>query len=127
MVQTKMEKALSAAIKHLETCIAASSGNDDKTVSDSLWSASAETEYALFMLSIKLGEKAENATWKQQVPSKQVFEFLPSLRSALQLLQNAKILAEAGNLEKGHEKGWTARNLLLEAWGFLRKRETKGK
>jgi len=123
MHRDKIEAALSAALKHLEDSMRAlSSSNDEKAVADSLWSASAETEYAVFVLSLMHGDKSESASWKHGSSPKQSIEFKPALTSAIELLKNAKTKVEAGNLEKGYEQTWTARNLLLRAQEILEKK-----
>lgn len=128
MSRDKIEKALSAALQYLEGLLEALSNNgDEKAVSDSLWSASAETEYAVFLLSLTHSDKAEGASWKRGSSSKQSIEFKAALTSAQELLKSAKASVESGNFVKGYEETWTARNLLLKAQELLEKkrRETK--
>jgi len=128
MHRDKIETALSIALKHLEDSMRAlSSNNGETTVSDSLWSASAETEYAVFLLSLMLGNRAENASWKHGSSSKQSIESEPALTSALELLKNAKANVEEGNFEKGYEETWTVRNLLLKAQELLEKKRKEAK
>jgi len=127
MNRDKIVTALSSALNHLEDSESALSNNDEKAVTDALWSASAETEYAVFLLSLMQGERAESASWKHGSSSKQSIEFKPALTSARELLRNAKEKVEAGNIEKGYEEAWTARNLLLKAQELLEKKRKEAK
>lgn len=128
MSREKVESALSAALKYLGDSLRAMSNNgDEKTIADSLWSASAETEYAVFLLSLTQRDKTEGASWKHGSSSKQPIEFKPALTSAQELLQTARANVGADNLEKAYEETWTARNLLLKAQELLEKRRKEAK
>ncbi len=128
MQRDKVEAALSSALKYLEdSLMALSTNNDKKNVSDSLWQASTETEYSVFLLSLKLGDKAEAASRKQASSSKQSIELKPALTSTLEFLKSAKASIEADNLEKGYEEAWKARNLLLKAHELLEKKRKETK
>lgn len=127
MSQEKIESALSAALRHLEDVMAALSNNDEHAFSDSLWSASVETEYAVFLLSLKLENKAKDASWKHSSSTKQLTKFKPALNTALKLLRNAKTGLERGRIKKSHEEAWTARNLLLKAQELLEKKRREAK
>jgi hypothetical protein len=128
MSRDKIESALSAALRHLEDSLNTLSNNGaEKAVSDSLWSASAEIEYAVFLLSLMLGDKAEDAPWKYSASSKHSMEFKPALTSALELLKNAKTNIEMGGVEKCYEEAWTARNMLLKAQELLEKKRKEAR
>ena len=128
MSKDKIEKALSTALRHLEDSLKAmSGGGDENAVSNSLWSASAETEYALFLLSLMHRDKSKDASWKHGSSSKHSIEFKPILTSSLELLKKAKAQVEASNFEKGYEATWTARNLLLKAQELLDKKRKGAK
>jgi len=128
MHRDEIEAALSKALSHLEDSMKAlSTNNDEKAVSDALWSASSETEYAVFLLSLTQGNKAENVSWKHSSSSKQSTEFKPMLASARELLKTAKEKVESGRLEKGYEEAWTARNMLLKATDSLEKKRKEAK
>jgi len=128
MSRENVESALSAALKYLEDSLRAVSNNgDEKTIADSLWAATADTEYAVFLLSLTQRDKTEGASWKHGSSSKQSIEFKPALTSAQELLQTAKANVEADSLEKAYEKTWTARNLLLKAQELLDKRRREAK
>jgi len=127
MSREKTESALSAALKHLEDSMATLSNNDEHALSDSLWSASAETEYAVFLLSITRGDMAEGPSWKHSSLTRQLTEFKPALNTALNLLKNAKKSLETNHIKKSHEEAWTARNLLLKAQELLEKKRKEAK
>lgn len=123
MHQDKIETALSAALEYIEDSVRALSGsNDENALLDSLWLASAETEYAVFLLSLSQANSSENASWKHRSSSKQSIELKPALNSARELLRKAKVEIEAGNPEKSYREAWTARNLLLKAKELLEKK-----
>jgi len=124
----KIEAALSAALNHVEDSIQTLSNNGDKkATSDSLWLASAETEYAVFLLSLVQGGKSENVQWKHDLPSKQTIEFKPTLIMVRELLNGAKAKVEKGTYEKGYEEAWKARILLLKTQELLDKKQKETK
>jgi len=128
MSRDKIESALSAALRHLEDSLNTLSNNGAETaVSDSLWSASAETEYAVFLLSLMLGDTAEGTSGKHTASSKHSMELKPALTTALELLKNAKTNIETGGIEKCYEESWAARNLLLKAQELLEKKRKEAK
>jgi len=96
--------------------------NDEKAVVNSLWLASSETEYALFLFSLMHPEESESSPWKQSSQPKQIVEVNPALASAQSLLKEAKSNMKAGATEKAYEEAWTARNLLLKAQEFFEKK-----
>jgi len=124
MQQDKIEAALTAALKHIEEAINAHARNDEKAMSNSLWSTSAETEYAVFLLSLLQSDKS-NPTLKQAPSGKQPTEPESILTSAQQLLRSAKEKVQAGEYMKGYEGAWTARNMLLKLQEWLEKKRKK--
>jgi hypothetical protein len=127
MSREKIESALSAALRHLEDSMAALSDNDQQAFSDSLWSTSAETEYAVFLLSLILGDKAEGTPRKHNSLPKQLTEFKPALKTALESLNNAKENLETGRIKKSHEEARAARNILLKAQELLERKRKEAK
>lgn len=127
MYEEKIETALLSALKHLADSLKALSEGSDEAVSNSLWSALSEAEYAVFVLSLVQGEKAENASWKQISSPKRIPELEPALTSALDLLKNAKTEVTSERLEKAYEKAWMARNLILDAQGLFEKKHKETK
>ena len=125
MQQDKIEAALTAALQHMEEAFNAHARNDEKALSNSLWSTSAETEYAVFLLSLLQSDKL-NTTLKQGVSAKQSTEPEPILSSAQQLLKSAKEKVQAGEHTRGYEEAWTARNLLVKLQESLEKKHKKG-
>jgi len=108
---------------HLENAMRIlAQNNDEKAAVNSLWLASSETEYALFLFSLMHPEKSESSPWKQSSQPKQVMEVNPALASAQSLLKEAKGNMEAGATDKAYEGAWTARNLLLKAQEFFEKK-----
>ena len=124
MQQDKIEAALTTALKHIEEAISAHARNDEKTMSNSLWSTSAETEYAVFLLSLLQGDKS-NTILKQASSGKQPTEPVSILTSVQQLLRNAKEKVQDGEHTEGYQEAWTARNMLLKLQESLEKKQKK--
>jgi len=123
MPKEKIKDALNSAITHLDDSIRVlAKNNDEKAVINSLWLASSETEYALFLFSLINPEKVGSSPWKQSSQPKQVVEVGPALASAQSFLKDAKGNFETGATEKAYEKTWTARNLLLKVQEFFEKK-----
>jgi len=123
MQKEKIKDALNSAMAHLDDSTRAlTKNNDEKAVVNSLWLASSETEYALFLFSLMHPEEAESSSWKQSSQPKQVVEVGPALASAQSLLKEAKNNIEAGVTERAYEETWTARNLLLKVQELFEKK-----
>jgi len=124
MQQDKIEAALTTALKHIEEAINAHAGNDEKTMGNSLWTTLAETEYAVFILSLLQSDRS-NTTLKQGTSGKQPTEPESTLTSAQRLLKSAKERVQDGDYVKGYEEAWTARNLLLKLQESLERKSKK--
>jgi len=127
MQREKIKNSIDSAITYLEDSIRAlAKNNDEQAVVNSLWLASSETEYALFLFSLMHSEKSESSPWKQSSqPKQQVVEAGSALASAQSLLKEAKNNMDAGATEKAYEEAWTARNILLRVQEFFdKKRKT---
>jgi len=123
MQKERIQESINSAMTHLENAMRIlAQNNDEKAVVNSLWLASSETEYALFLFSLIHPEKSESSPWKQSSQPKQVIEVNPALASAQSLLKEAKSNMKAGATEKAYEEAWTARNLLLKAQEFFEKK-----
>jgi hypothetical protein len=123
MHKEKIKDALNSALTHLDNSMQAlAKDNDEKAVINSLWLASSETEYALFLFSLMHPEKLESSSWKESSQPKQVVEVSPTLASAQSLLKEAKDNIEAGTTERAYEETWTARNLLLKVQELFEKK-----
>ena len=128
MQQDKIEAALAEAKKHIEESISAYAHNDEKATSNSLWIASSEAEYAVFLLSLLQSDNSKTTPSRQSSSTKQPFELQSSLTSTQQLLANAKANVQARDYKKGYEDSWTARNVLLKMQDFVeKKRKEEGK
>jgi len=126
MLKEKILAAINSAVTHLDNSVQAlAENNDEKAAANSLWLASSETEYALFLFSLIRPEKLEDPPWKRSSQPKQTIELNPALAQAQSLLQQAKSnMEQAGATEKAYEEVWTARNLMLKAQElFERKRK----
>jgi len=124
MHKEKIRDAINSALAHLENSMRAlAKNNDEKTVVNSLWLTSSETEYALFLFSLIHPEESESSPWKHSSqPKQQIVEVDSAHASAQSLLKEAKNNIEAGATEKAYEEAWTARNLLLKVQELLEKK-----
>jgi len=123
MQKEKIKEALNLAVTHLNDSMRVlAKNNDEKAVVNSLWLASSETEYVLFLFSLMHTEKSETPPWKQSSQPKQVVEVGPALASAQSLLKEAKNNVESGVTERAYEKAWAARNLLLKVQELFEKK-----
>jgi hypothetical protein len=124
MQREKIKDALNSAVTHLdESMRVLAKNNNEKAVVNSLWLASSETEYALFLFSLVHSEKSETYPWKQISQPKQVVEVDRALASTHSLLKEAKNNMEASTIERAYEKTWTARNLLSKVQELLEKKQ----
>jgi len=115
MYREKIVDTINSAIAYLEDSIRALTKNyDEKAVVNSLWLASSETEYALFLFSLMHLEESESSPWKHSSQPKQSVEAAPTLASARALLKEANDNIKAGVIEKAYEETWTARSMLLK-------------
>jgi len=97
--------------------------NDEKVAVNSLWLASSEAEYALFLFSPMHSEKSESSPRKHgSEPPKQVVEVDSALASAQSLLKESQNNMKADATEKAYEELWAARNLLLKVQEFFEKK-----
>ena len=124
MYKEKIAGAINSALMHLDDCMwALAKNNDEKATVNSLWQASSETEYALFLFSLMHPEKSGSPLWKESSQPKQIVDVGPALASAQSLLKEAKNNIEAGFTEKAYEETWTARNLLLKVQELFEKKQ----
>ncbi len=123
MQQDKIDAALTAALRHLEDSIKSQANNDEKTMSDHLWWATSEAEYAVFLLAIMQKDRLESASLKHGSLPKYATELLSTLVSAQQLLGSAKQNMHVGNYTQSYEDAWTARNLLFEAQEAIERKQ----
>ncbi len=124
MHRDKIQAALSKALTHLDQAIntMTTGESDEKAIADSLWTASAETEYAVFLLTLIEGDTREKAGSKHTSQTKQSIEPNVALAHARKLLQDAKARVEEENFEKAYETAWLTRKLLLKAQEQLEKK-----
>jgi len=117
----KITEAIASAMSHLEGSMKALANQNESAVGDSVWRAAAETEYALFLLSLSHQRESTALSTKHSSPTKQT-EVGPALISAQDLLKEAKESMSAGRIEEAHEKTWDARGYILKAWDLLEKK-----
>lgn len=118
----KLTRAITSATGYLEDSIKFVSRSDDKDVSDLVWRAAAELEYALFLFSITHQDESEGSSWKLGLHSKEV-EVESILASTRDLLEDAESKIKDGGLREAHKKTWMARGYLLRLQEFFEKKK----
>lgn len=123
----KIAEAIASALNHLENSMKALANQNESAVGDSVWRAAAETEYALFLLSLTHQSEYSSSSTKHSSLAKQT-EVRPFLTTAQNLLKEAKESLIERIIEEAHEKTWDARGYILKAWDLLeKKRKTASK
>ena len=125
MKQENILKAITSAIAYLENSMDALAKKDEKKVTNFVWRAASDLEYALFLFSLIHQDETESSSWKLDPHSKQI-EIEPLLTSAQNLLKQAKESFEADDLHEAHKKTWIAQGHLLRIQEFFEKMWRKG-
>jgi len=120
-LQGKITNALLSAMKHLEDSKKSITENNENKLSNHVWRASAELEYALFLFSILRQNEHQSHPWKAELESKQL-EAPPVIASTQELLQKAKVSFESGDLLEAHKNTWIARGYLMKVQEVLEKK-----
>ena len=126
MRRKKLLRAVASAIGNLENSMKALVEKDEGGVRDHVWRAAADSEYALFLLSLLHQEEFEGSSLESSVHLKKV-EVEPALVLAQDLLNEAKENIEIGGLHEAYRKVWRARGYILKALTMLQKIATKRK
>ena len=124
MEKKKLIKVITSAITNLENSIEAHERRDKNELHNYIWRAAAYSEYALFLLSLMMGEELEGSSWKSKSHPKQVEEKI-ALMNALTLLNEAIESIEANNLHKSYKKTWISRGCLLFIQNIFEKKSMK--
>jgi len=123
MQKEKIKESINSALAYLENSMQGlAKNNDEKAVVDSLWLASSEAEYALFLFSLMHPERLESSPSKHSSELKQVVEVDSALNSAQSLLKESKNNMVADATEKAYEKVWAAKKLLLKVQELFEKK-----
>lgn len=112
---------ITSAINHLEESMKALVEKNEKELIRFVWKAAADLEYALFLFSLMHQDENPSASWKLDLPAKQV-EVGPVLVLAQDLLKEAKDSFEAENHHEAHKKTWMSRGHLLRIHEFFEKK-----
>jgi len=125
MTREKIVGSIASAVEHLEKSMEALVKKDEGSMESSVWRATTDVEYALFLLSLTQGEEPESSSWRPDLPSRQA-EIGPVLMLAQDLLKEAKDAVDAGELREARKKTWAARAHLLKARELMEKRRRSG-
>jgi len=124
MKQENIQENITSAINHIEESMKAFVEKNEKEGIRCVWRASADLEYALFLFSLMHQDETPSASWKLNLPAKQV-EVGPTLVLVQDLLKEAKDSFEAENFHESHKKTWMARGHLLRIHEFFEKKLMK--
>jgi len=121
METEKLIEAVASAVDNLEDAIKALIKGDERETLRRVWRAAADSEYALFLLSINSNTNPEKShSWKFS-PNLKNMEVGPALTLAQEFLKEAEGNIRADNFQEAHRKTWMARGYLLEVQGTLEK------
>jgi len=109
----KMLKALKSAITYLDNSIVAMDKKDDNLLTDSVWHAAAELEYALFLFSMTVQNEIDKSKWKLNPKLKKV-EVGPTLVTVQGLLNEAEKCIKNEKLLDAYKSAYIARNYMLK-------------
>ena len=118
----KMLKALKSAMTHLDNSMLAMDKRDDNLLTDSVWHAAAELEYALFLFSITVQNEIDKSKWKLNPKLKKV-EVGPTLVTVQDLLNEAEKCVKNEKLLDAHKSAYIARNYILKVQKDFAKRK----
>jgi len=120
-LEEKITRSVLLAMKHLEDSRKSITEKNENLLSNHVWKASAELEYALFLFSILQQEEHQSGSWRIDLESKQL-EVASVITSTQELLSKAKTSFENGDLIEAHRNIWIARGYLLKVQEFLEKK-----
>lgn len=109
----KMLKSLKSAIAYLDSSMLAMDKKDDNLLTDSVWHAAAELEYALFLFSMTAQNEIDKSKWKLNTKLKKV-EVGPTLVTVQDLLNEAEKCAKNEKLLDAYKSAYIARNYMLK-------------
>jgi hypothetical protein len=112
----KIEKILTAidsAINNLEHSIKKIIEKDEKELSDYVWKAASDSEYALFLLSLIKHDKNEEYSWKPKISFK-IEEIELTVSLAQENLKEAHRRVEANELQEAYNNVITAQEYIFK-------------
>lgn len=120
-LEQKIAKAILSAKRYLENSQKSIAENNQDTLANYVWKASAELEYALFLFTVLLQDEDRPHSWKVNLKSREL-ELAPVITSTQELVANAQTHFQDGDLQEAQKTVWLARGYLLEVQNFLEKR-----
>jgi len=120
-MRERIEGAIDSAMKNLETSMKALAEGNEEALRKGIWKASADAEYALFLLSLAHEGGSKDSSWKSETSLKKL-EAGPALALAQDLLAEAKEKMGASDLDEAYRRTWLAQGYLLKAQTALEKR-----
>jgi len=118
MRKGKVSEALKDAVSFLEDAIKACVDGDDVTLKNKVWHATAEVEYAVFLLS--LAQESENEPWKNGIKQPANLNIGSALVMAQENLLEAERKLENDQAE-AYRFAWIARGLMLSVQDGMEK------
>lgn len=120
VAKDKMLKALEFALNHLRNSVLALKSGSEGSFSDGIWHVAAELEYALFLLSLKVGDKHDVSKFRQN-PEPKNLQIEDLLAKVEDLLNGAKKEVGSGNLLNAYKNAYLARHNLFRVQEVLAK------
>jgi len=120
----KILEALESTIKHLEGCISALKGCYENVFSDNVWHVAAHLEYALFMLSLNLGN-GHTASSVKLNPEPKGLPIEQAMLKVRELVGAAQSFLKAGDLMNAYKNAYLARHYIFKVQESLAKKKHK--
>lgn len=121
----KIINALISAKNHLEKSMEALVNKDEEGLLGSVWVASSDIEYVIFLLSLTRPDEFGNPSRKPGLSSKQG-EIGPMLVLAQDLVEEAKSSIDVGDLREAEKKAGVALDCLIKLRETFEKKRKAG-
>jgi len=120
----KILEVLEFTIKYLDGCISALKGGYENAFSDNVWHVAAQLEYALFMLSLNLGN-GHTASSVKLNPEPKGLPINQTMLKVKELVNAAQSFLEAGDLVNAYRIAYLARHYIFKVQESLVKKKHK--
>jgi len=120
----KILEALESTIKYLDGCISALKGGYENAFSDSVWHVAAQLEYALFMLSLNLGN-GHTASSVKLNPEPKSLPIDQAMLKVKELVGAAQSFLKAGDLVNAYRNAYLASQYIFKVQESLAKKKHK--
>jgi hypothetical protein len=118
LAREELKEILTSAIRELEEAIKALGSMDDRTLTDKVWKAASDVEYATFLMSLSRRESEDE--WKKIWRLSTDIDVGATLTTAQNLLRQATTDLDSKD-EEAYRKAWLARGHILNVQNRLDK------